>query len=115
MFQKSTQISIEELFDGEKNSKESDIYSFGIVCFELATQRLPWHGLSTLQIFKFISEGKREEIPNTTPKEFKELIELCWNQNPKERKSFEEIITIIQKMSIIDSYNSNPKLEDMEQ
>lgn len=101
-----------ELFNGEKNSKESDIYSFGIVCFEMTVHRLPWQKIPPAQIITHVTQGKREEIPKETPKEFKALIELCWNQNALKRKSFEELIGIIQKINVLGTYNSNPKLED---
>lgn len=87
-----------ELFDGKKNSRKSDVYSFGIVCFEMTVHKLPWAGLNQGQIVLSIAQGKREQIPSkTTPKEFSKLIELCWNQDPKNRPSFDEIISIIEK------------------
>jgi len=63
---------------------------------------------------KAISTGTGEEIPKETPKEFSELIESCWNQNPMKRKSFEEFVDFIQKMNVSsdNTYSSNPKLED---
>jgi len=89
-----------ELLNGGKNSKESDIYAFGIVCFEIATHKFPWQGKTPFDIMKSLSEGKREEIPSESPFEFKKLIEMSWNQNPKDRKSFGELVEIIQKMEM---------------
>jgi len=38
-----------DLFDIDgKNTKESDIYSFGIVCSEMTVHRLPWKGSSSM-------------------------------------------------------------------
>jgi len=83
----------------------------------MAVHRLPWQGFGSFQIMKDVAIGKREEIPEATPKEFKELIELCWNQNPKNRNSFEEITTIIQEINMVfqSDINSNPKLEDLKE
>lgn len=43
-----------ELLEGSKNSKESDVYAFGLVCFELTKHTKPWHdehiGTAILQV-----------------------------------------------------------------
>ena len=76
-----------ELFD-EKTppSFSSDIYSAGVILWELMTQRKPHQHLETEEKVKdFVCSGQREKIRSNTPKKYAELIQQCWDQNPENR------------------------------
>ena len=72
--------------------QKMDVYSFGMVLFELATGEKPWIGLSDLEIWKRITQ-KNSSIENrrpTLPQEalgspFLKLITKCWADNPDDR------------------------------
>jgi serine/threonine protein kinase len=51
-----------ELFKGGSITNESDIYAFGVVCWELATSELPYENVSTKQIA--VKVAKNELRPN---------------------------------------------------
>jgi len=95
-----------ELFDGEKNSKESDVYAFGMVCFEIITRRIPFQDLPQYQLYKLISEGKRELdlIPSETPEILRKVMELCWNQSPSQRPAIREVLKLL-SMQLLDLDN----------
>jgi hypothetical protein len=47
-----------ELFvEHPKASKESDIYSFGVVCFEIANRTFPWANISSTVIPLKVTQG----------------------------------------------------------
>ena len=45
-----------------------------------------------------VEKGQRPIIPEGTPQAFQDLIENCWNQDPKVRKDFLEILEELDQM-----------------
>lgn len=74
-------------------TKPIDVYSYGMTIFELWTGVAPFsHIKSPFQLMNAVSEGQRPGIPASTPENWKELITKCWDQNPEERPTFDDII-----------------------
>uniref|UniRef100_A0A3B5MB06 Ankyrin repeat and kinase domain containing 1 n=1 Tax=Xiphophorus couchianus TaxID=32473 RepID=A0A3B5MB06_9TELE len=71
-----------------------DVYSFGIVIWEILTQQKPYTGCSVTKVLLQVSKGKRpclEMIPEKRPEECDELIcimQQCWDKNPQMRPLF---------------------------
>lgn len=81
-----------EFFQGGHYDKAVDVYSFGMMLWEMLTREVPFYGLETPQvIYSVVFQQKRPEIPTSTPSKLKQLIESCWSQEPKERPSFDRI------------------------
>jgi serine/threonine protein kinase len=86
-----------DVYNSSGYDEMADVYSFGMVCWELATSmsQAPFEEFAekekTLQN-KIITEGLRPTIPHSCPQEFAELISKCWQTNPKKRPNFEEIV-----------------------
>eukprot|EP01111_Echinosteliopsis_oligospora_P012589 TRINITY_DN432_c0_g1_i1.p1 TRINITY_DN432_c0_g1~~TRINITY_DN432_c0_g1_i1.p1 ORF type:complete len:406 (-),score=87.49 TRINITY_DN432_c0_g1_i1:56-1273(-) len=71
-----------------------DVYSFGLVLFEMMTNTLPYAGLNAIQIGFCLSKGERPSKPKEcarTPKELISLMTRCWAQEPEKRPSFDEV------------------------
>jgi serine/threonine protein kinase len=81
-----------EIFNGNSFSKESDIYSLGMIMWELTSGCKPFADFNhdTNLIYKII-DGKRPEITNDTPEYFSDLIKKCWDPNPSKRPHIREI------------------------
>jgi len=89
-----------EVLRNEHYTEKADIYSFGIVLWELITREEPHHGMSPFQVvFSVGSQGVRPTIPMSCPSDFRTLIEECWDENPDQRPSFDEIMIHLQAMS----------------
>ena len=86
-----------EILRMKKHTDKSDIYSLGIVYWELAANEIPYHGHQNAVIREFVLAGDRLEIPETTPALFGELITECWAHNPNDRPSSSHVIDIIEK------------------
>ncbi|CAI2167671.1 6790_t:CDS:1 [Funneliformis geosporum] len=81
-----------EVLNGAKFSKESDIYSLGMVMWELTSGRKPFdyvehdHNL----IYQII-DGKRPDITQDTPDFYSNLMKRCWHPDPSKRPLIAEI------------------------
>lgn len=86
-----------ELLKGELHYKNSiDIYAFGIILWEMYTRDDPYEkNMNPFQIAHQVLEGIRPNIPDSCPYNLRNLIERCWNANPKVRPSFIEILELL--------------------
>ncbi|XP_043946685.1 insulin receptor [Protopterus annectens] len=74
----------------------SDVWSFGVVLWEISTlAEQPYQGQSNEQVLKFVVDGGCLEQPETCPEKLHNLMQMCWQYNPKMRPSFIEIIEML--------------------
>lgn len=91
-----------ELFTSHDYTNKVDVYSYGIILWELLTGTYPFRHYNSLQIaYAVCKEDERPEIPrycgsSLTPNELKDLITQCWEKNPNSRPPF---ISIYKKFS----------------
>ncbi|XP_024981771.1 serine/threonine-protein kinase HT1 isoform X1 [Cynara cardunculus var. scolymus] len=86
------------LRQGEKKhyNNKVDVYSFGIVLWELVTNRMPFEGMSNLQAA--YAAAFKQERPNLSEEISPELafiIQSCWVEDPNMRPSFDQIIRML--------------------
>ncbi|GBC00653.1 hypothetical protein RclHR1_03930003 [Rhizophagus clarus] len=81
-----------EIFEGSAFSKSSDIYSMGMIMWELTSGCKPFANIEyNTSLIDDIINGKRLEITDDTPECVGNLIQSCWHYNPTERPSISEI------------------------
>lgn len=82
-----------ELLRNRAYNKSVDVYSFGILLFEIFSGEIPFRAYDVEGINRAVCNGERPRIPTLdTPIEIRELMEDCWDQNATRRPSF-SIIT----------------------
>lgn len=83
-----------EALEGEqKCSTFLDVYSFGMVMYEILMDgRCPYSEMEAFEVIRAINEGKRPDIPDTCDKDYANLIKKCWNDIPNLRPSFSDIL-----------------------
>ncbi|RHZ77694.1 hypothetical protein Glove_174g10 [Diversispora epigaea] len=73
-----------EIFKDSSYSQASDIYSFGILMWEFTSGHKPFSKIPHDHNLKYeIISGLRPEITDVTLEIFSNLIERCWDSNPK--------------------------------
>ncbi|XP_017841229.1 dual specificity protein kinase pyk3 isoform X2 [Drosophila busckii] len=84
-----------EVFDANNFSTKSDIYSFGIIFWEVLTRKRPYDQLLlTLEkLIEHIREGERPAIGDIPFKliNWKPLIKNCWHEDIKKRGSMKKL------------------------
>jgi len=74
-----------------------DVWSFGVVLWELLTGQQPYDGVDQPAILYGIGTGNFHlPVPTTTPTGFSLLLKQCWNQNPQHRPKFRQILLHLQ-------------------
>ncbi|OHT12179.1 hypothetical protein TRFO_18190 [Tritrichomonas foetus] len=80
-----------EMFEDDNYTEKIDVYSYGMILYEMLTEKLPFKGLEPVRIMMDVFGGQRPIIPQNCPKPLHQLIESCWEQDPTKRPSFEAI------------------------
>ncbi|XP_030043845.1 insulin receptor-related protein [Microcaecilia unicolor] len=85
-------MSPESLKDGIF-TPQSDVWSFGVVLWEIATlAEQPYQGMSNEQVLHFVMDNGVLERPENCAERLHELMRWCWQQNPRQRPAFLEIL-----------------------
>lgn len=110
----TTNYMAPEFIHGEEYDEKVDVYSFGLILWELFTKCVPFDGLESAQvIFLVFIQQTRPPIPENTPQPLAKLIECCWAQNPKDRPPFQKIIPLFENGTVEFPHTDRAKFNGM--
>ncbi len=79
-----------------KFTSESDVWSYGVVLWEIFSFALqPYYGMTHEEVVKYIKEGKVLPCPDNTPPEVYDIMKLCWGKKPQHRPPFTSLFKSI--------------------
>jgi serine/threonine protein kinase len=70
-------------------TEKVDVYSFGIMVWQMARDRVPFKGLNKEEFFRnVVRGGERPKLDKSWPSGFSDLLISCWDKDPRNRPSF---------------------------
>ncbi|KAL0353267.1 UNVERIFIED_CONTAM: Serine/threonine/tyrosine-protein kinase HT1 [Sesamum angustifolium] len=87
-----------EMIKEKPYTRKVDVYSFGIVLWELTTALLPFQGMTPVQAaFAVAEKNERPPLVASCQPALAHLIKRCWAANPSKRPDFSEIVRALEK------------------
>lgn len=81
-----------EVFVANRYTSTSDIWSFGVVLYEVITYgQAPYIGMSNSDVMLKVQEGYRLPKPSTCPYILYEMMQNCWEEEPESRPTFQAL------------------------
>ncbi|CAG0912743.1 unnamed protein product [Notodromas monacha] len=82
-------------------SMASDVWSYGVVLWELLTGEIPYKGFDSLAVaYKVAMNKVTLPIPKTCPEPWKKMMQDCWNTDTHKRPSFENILRDLRLIAV---------------
>ena len=88
----ATRWTAPEGYTSKQMSIKSDVWSFGILLWELVTKgSKPYPGMTNKQVLEAVPQGYRMPEPKDCPEPFYQIMLDCWELNDDERPTFNNI------------------------
>jgi len=83
----------------EPYTEKVDVYSFGIMLWQMARDRVPFTGLDKKQFVEWVVNRKlRPKLDKNWPAGFSSLLTSCWEAVPEKRPSFAMVVAALDKL-----------------
>ncbi|KQK18836.1 probable serine/threonine-protein kinase SIS8 [Brachypodium distachyon] len=88
-----------EVLRNEPSDEKCDVFSYGVILWELCTLLQPWEGMNPMQVVGAVGfQQRRLDIPADVDPAVAEIIQRCWQTDPKMRPSFSEIMAALKRV-----------------
>ncbi|RHZ85878.1 hypothetical protein Glove_59g12 [Diversispora epigaea] len=106
-----------EIFNAIGKNKSSNIFSLGIILWEISSGNLPFEmeSLSNADLLNNIAKGKREMVVPGTPPKYKEIYNDCWKHNGNSRPDISQVVKNLSEIIISDASFENETLQSQPQ
>ncbi|CAM8994863.1 unnamed protein product [Rhodiola kirilowii] len=87
-----------EMIKHKAYGKKVDVYSFGLILWELISGSIPYEDMNPIQAaFAVVSKNLRPAFPKDCPPAMKALIEQCWSSNAEKRPDFWQVVKVLEQ------------------
>lgn len=91
-----------EIIQQSTYDQRADIYSFGIILWELLTREEPYEGMDGLHMaYSAMKYGVRPPVPVYAPREWVALMTQCWQHESSHRPSFDDCQRALYSMLVL--------------
>ena len=87
----------ELLLEG-KLSKGCDVYSFGVLMWEMYAGERPYYGMTSAQIINHVSKGRGLTLSMGCPLPLRKFIQRCCSHKREERPTFIQILEELREL-----------------
>eukprot|EP01094_Clydonella_sp_ATCC50884_P001824 TRINITY_DN11377_c0_g1_i1.p1 TRINITY_DN11377_c0_g1~~TRINITY_DN11377_c0_g1_i1.p1 ORF type:complete len:965 (-),score=298.26 TRINITY_DN11377_c0_g1_i1:32-2854(-) len=87
-----------EVFEGLQYTEKVDVYSLGMVFFEVFARRVPFSDQAHFSVPVMVVKGKRPSMPSSVPRAMQKLIESMWVPKPTRRPSAQKVLTNLEEL-----------------
>ncbi|KAJ7295676.1 hypothetical protein O6H91_13G027200 [Diphasiastrum complanatum] len=88
-----------EMISQQPYSKKVDVYSFGIVLWEICTGLIPFQEMTSAQAaYAVVEKEARPEQSSDCPPALNALMKECWSPIPDERPEFSQIVKKLEQL-----------------
>ncbi|KAF5827936.1 kinase-like domain-containing protein [Dunaliella salina] len=96
---------VQEMFRNEDYSEKVDVFSFGVMLYEVIHRYLVICSISNEgtqeeieDYAREVSTGYRPPLGDNWPSELRDLIRRCWDQDPSKRPSMDQVAQQLKNM-----------------
>mmetsp|Transcript_16408 Transcript_16408/g.35467 ORF Transcript_16408/g.35467 Transcript_16408/m.35467 type:complete len:803 (-) Transcript_16408:228-2636(-) len=88
-----------EVADCQRYNQKADVYSFGIILWELVAFKKPYDGMNREEFYsRVVHGGERPVINKKWPEDLTELMKSTWDAEVVNRPNFSDIVEILDSM-----------------
>jgi eukaryotic-like serine/threonine-protein kinase len=88
-----------EQASGKTIDARSDIFSFGVVLYEMVAQRKPFEGTTSLQVIQAIIHQTPKPLPASVPLELRMAVDKALEKDPDDRyQSMRELVVDLRRL-----------------
>lgn len=92
-----------EVCHGLLYNEKVDVYSFGIVLWEICSLRKPFSGMTVADHFReVIVGGLRPPLDPRWPAGLNHLLQACWSEDPDHRPSMLEALGMVREVLLVE-------------
>ena len=90
-----------EILRGEKYTSAADVYSFGVILWEMLTLDIPFRGRSIPHITGMVGYHKETlTVPPQCNKSLRKIVNNCLIHEPERRPNFEHIVHYLEQIEL---------------
>lgn len=89
-----------------------DVYSFGMIMYEIYSRKIPYEGQHPRHILRKVCDPRfnyRPPVPGTCPKKMREIMQKCWHNDAFFRPEAKDLDLIFTEM---DARDAEPVIEE---
>ncbi|RHZ72512.1 hypothetical protein Glove_242g109 [Diversispora epigaea] len=95
-----------EIFCGDKYTSKVDVYSFGLLMWEISVNKPPFHNKPhDMTLIEGIIDGHRPSLHKDVPECYNKFLRKCWNPLPENRPTILELVAQLRDWHIYKKQN----------